>query len=130
MSKQTLKDQVEFILTTVPESRNSDITLTIELWKYYYPQSVHRGEKTGKYYILIDKLFDLPREDNIKRIRAEIQNVEHRYLPTEVAILIERARMSKEWREFLGYNPLTPIEQLDAKITEWWNGQRNQQTLF
>lgn len=128
--KKTLKKQVEYILTTNPDTRNSDITLTIELWKYYYPQSIIWSDKTQAYYVALNKLFDLPREDNVKRIRAEIQNVERRLLPTDLNIMIERARMSKEWREFLGYSTIDPLDLLDKKISDWWNGQRNQQRLF
>ena len=74
-----LVKQIEFILNTVPESRNSDITLTTEIWKYYFPKSLvdtNFGEA-----VLIRDLFDLPREDNVKRVRAKIQNEERRYLP-------------------------------------------------
>lgn len=46
---------------------------------------------------LTDVLF-LPREDNIKRIRAKIQNEEHRYLPTTPEIRAKRKISESEWR--------------------------------
>lgn len=43
-------------------------------------------EIDGVYFVSLGKLFDLPREDNIKRIRAKIQNEEKLFLPTDPAI--------------------------------------------
>lgn len=128
MSKQTLKNQVEFILTTIPATRNSDITLTIELWKYYYKASIL--ERNGEYYIGLKQLFDLPREDNIKRIRAQIQNEDRRLLPTDLNILIERARASKEWKDFLGYATFMGNDKLEELIKEWLASQSGQQSLL
>ena len=98
MDKNTLVHQVEFVLNTEPETRNSDITLTIAIWKRYYTHLIDPQDK-----IYIKDLFELPREDNIKRIRSKIQNEERAYLPTDPAIFLERAKLSKEWREFLDY---------------------------
>lgn len=101
---KTLKKKVEYILTTEPETRNSDITLTIKLWKHYYPD--YLIESKGKFYINVESLFEIAREDHIKRYRAEIQNVEKRYLPTDMKILIQRAKLSIEWQKELGYSTL------------------------
>ncbi len=105
MSKNILKNQVYHILSHFPESRNSDIRLTIELWKHYYPNYIIANQTYGQDnpLIAIKDLFELPREDNIKRIRATIQNVDREFLPTDINIFIERARQSDEWRKFLGY---------------------------
>lgn len=105
MNKKLLTNQIENILASVPGSRNSDIVLTIEIWKTYYRQFIYWKGITP--FVELADLFELPREDNIKRIRAIIQNVQRRYLPTDPGILIERAKLSKEWKEFLGYR-------------EWW----------
>lgn len=104
MDITNLVHQIDFILSTEPETRNSDITLTIAIWKRYFPKFIIHSEKTNKDYVEITTLFDLPREDNIKRVRAKIQNEERRYLPTDPAIFLERAKLSKDWREFLGYH--------------------------
>jgi hypothetical protein len=105
MSKRTLLDQVEFVLATYPETRNSDITLTLQLWEVYYPQFLHK-DNGGATIINARDLFDLPREDNIKRVRAKFQNEQQKYLPTSIDVLINRAKASKEWRQLLGYQPL------------------------
>lgn len=98
MITRKLTEQVEFILATNPKSRDSDIRLTIELWKKYYDWLI---DPDGK--IELERLFEFPREDSIKRIRARIQNKERRYLPNDPAVFLERAKLSREWREFLGY---------------------------
>src|SRR3989304_6645245 len=99
---KTLKAKVLYILSTEEDSRNSDIPLTIKLWQHYPPDTLITG-KDGKQYINVRSLFDLPREDNIKRARAEVQNVERRYLPTDISIFIKRAHLSDEWKTALGY---------------------------
>jgi hypothetical protein len=43
-----LKAQVKYILAEKPESRNSDITLMIELWKRFYPKHIKKSTETGK----------------------------------------------------------------------------------
>ncbi len=102
-----LTKQVLEILEKYPETRNSDIALTMQVWKTYYPKVLFiTGSNEA---ILLKDLFVLPREDHIKRIRAVIQNEEHRFLPTDINVLIERAKISKEWRKFLGYDPKHPF---------------------
>lgn len=126
MNKQTLTQQIEFILSTTPESRNSDITLTMELWQHYY-KDLFIYSKSGKPFVALERLFDLPREDNIKRIRAKIQNEERRYLPTNVEVLIERAKLSKEWKEFFGYNVNWGDEDWGNAIANYFTGGKNKQ---
>lgn len=69
-------------------------------------------EEDGQKYINVMQLFNLPREDHVKRIRAKIQNEERIYLPTDPNILLRRIRLSKEWREFLGYDKAWNDSQL------------------
>lgn len=112
-----LKEKVEFILSTVPESRNSDITLTIELWKHYH-KSTLRISPDGEYMIFVRSLWDLHREDHVKRYRAQIQNVELRYLQTDISILVERAKLSADWQRRLGYSKIFKDEWTDARWLE------------
>ena len=102
MTKETLEVKVREMLHNDEASRNSDITLTLKIWRKYYSDIVFRA-RDGKWYVELLKLFDLPREDNIKRIRAKIQNVEHLYLPTSPAVAKKRGWAIDEWREYLGY---------------------------
>lgn len=102
---KTLDAKVRFCLEKYPDTRNSDITLTIEIWKNFYAESVITA-RNGKLGLYIDDLFKLPREDNVKRIRAKIQNVEKKFLPTNPEVAKKRGWKINEWREYLGYSPL------------------------
>ncbi len=93
---ENLKTQVETILREFPESRNSDITLMIELWKRYYPDTVITE---GLY---LKDLYDLPRESAIGRVRRSIQNdakrtAEMRYLPTSKEVAKQRGINESIW---------------------------------
>ena len=90
-----LTKMVEEILTEIPETRNSDIKLTIEIWKIYYPQYIKN--RAGEEVVSLRTLYDLPREDNIKRLRAFIQNTEGRLLPTTWEIAKQRGINKEIW---------------------------------
>lgn len=117
-----LKDQVINTLKEFPETRNSDIALMIQIWRKYYSQRVfiHEHEES----IALVDLYELPREDNIKRIRAKLQEMalkriannqatggEHWYLPTDEKIAKQRQIDSALWKKFLGYNHRTSQDQ-------------------
>lgn len=110
-NKVKLRDMVETVLKDVEVTRNSDITLTVEIWKRYYPNEVlttSRGEATG---IFIEALYRLPREDNVKRIRAKIQNEEKKYLPTDPEVRKKRSISEDEWYAYLGYAVRNPNQE-------------------
>jgi hypothetical protein len=90
-----LKEQVKKTLIEIPETRNSDITLTIEIWKRFY--GVDGIMKT-------EQLYDLPREDNVKRIRAKFceKGLVWAY-PTDWKIAKARGINENKWRQLLGY---------------------------
>lgn len=93
-----LKEQVKKILIEYPETRNSDITLTIEIWKQFC--NVDGILKT-------EQLYDLPREDNIKRIRAKFCEQGNVWaFPTEWKIAKGRGMLEDRWRQSLGYPKL------------------------
>ena len=74
-----LKKQVETILQEDEQSRNSDIRLMMVVWSKYYPEFITKiKDRQGniKHYIEFKNLYNVPREDNIKRIRAKFQNEE------------------------------------------------------
>lgn len=120
--KIKLRDMIEDRLEHAEETRNSDIKLTIAIWIKYYPDQVldtSRGEKTG---IFLESLFKLPREDNVKRIRAKIQNVEHRFLPTDPEVRKKRQISEEEWYDYLGYARRDPNQTALDGVTnreEW-----------
>lgn len=97
----TLKREVELVLRDQPETRNSDIALTIAIWERFYTEKI-RTSSTGNKGVLLRDLYTLPREDNVKRIRA-IFNAEKKYLPTEWKVAKQRGIKELEWREALGY---------------------------
>ncbi len=110
-SKVKLRDMVEDRLKNLEETRNSDIKLTIAIWIKYYPDYVldtSQGEKSG---IFLDALFILPREDNIKRIRAKVQNEEKKYLPTDPIVRAKRKISEEEWYSYLGYAVRNPNQE-------------------
>lgn len=92
---------VESVLSDTPAARNSDIALTIEVWKRFYPQRMRARD--GRSYVALDDLYDLPREDNVKRTRAYLQNVRKLYLPTDAKVARARGINEDEWRVAMGY---------------------------
>ena len=102
-----LKHKVEHCLKKYPETRNSDIKLTNSIWVEYYYTRLIKDEKGNLAVKLLD-LYDLPREDNVKRIRAKIQNEENRLLPTSKKVAKQRRINEDKWRAYMGFdNPAT-----------------------
>jgi hypothetical protein len=63
-----------------------------------------KREADQKHYVQLEKLFDLPREDNLKRIRAKIQNEEGKYLPTKKEIALKRGIEESKWHKAMAFN--------------------------
>jgi len=113
------------VLKHYPETRNSDITLTQEVWKNFYPQYLTKQD--GRFYIDIQSLFTVPREDHIKRIRAKIQNERREWLPTDIKVFIERVKLSKEWKAFLGYKVFWDENSLLKAVTDFYEAEKRKQ---
>ena len=101
---------VESCLRRFPKTRNSDIELTIRIWKEYFPQRIVTRQADERDYVAVRDLFDLPREDNVKRIRAKIQNELGKFLPTSLEIAKQRQIEEGEWREYMRRFPVTEEE--------------------
>jgi hypothetical protein len=101
---KTLKKQVEYCLQKYEETRNSDIKLTNAVWIEFYPGYLSRNEK-NEWMVKLTNLYELPHEDNVKRIRAHFQNDKKMYLPTKIKIVRKRKIKEEEWRSLMGYNP-------------------------
>lgn len=99
--KKALKTMVEECLRNLPETRNSDIVLMIAIWRRYFPQRIRKGA-SGEEGVWLRDLIDLPREDNIKRVRAKF-NAEGKYYPTDWKVAKARGIKEDEWRTELGY---------------------------
>lgn len=95
-----LKDQVEWCLKNIPDTRDSDIKLTLNIWHRFYPNSLKQID--GVYYVKAKDLYDLPREDNVKRIRAKF-NESGEYLTDKPQIRKQRKQKEIEWLYDLGY---------------------------
>lgn len=95
-----LKPKILKILANFPQSRNSDMWLTIKLWTVYYPSRIQR-EKDKAPYIFLKDIMEMPREDAVKRIRAIIQNIEHKFLPTDWKIAKQRKINEADWKRFV-----------------------------
>lgn len=108
---KTLKKQVEHCLREFPETRNSDIALTISVWQLFFPQFLFR-EGENSYSVPLKNLYELPREDNVKRIRAYFQNDKNLYLPTVWEIARKRGILEDEWRVAMGY----PIKETTGTV--------------
>lgn len=84
------------------ESRNSDITLTIAIWKRFYSSRIKKSAENGKLGVWLEDLFHLPSQDNIKRIRAYFQNDKMKYLPTSIEVVRQRRINEETWRKTMG----------------------------
>jgi len=102
-SIKELKIKVERILRDFPSARNSDVYLT-QMIIYSYCHSQVKKDKHGRYWFSADSFY-MVREDNVKRIRAYIQNVQGRFLPDDLKVRKQRNIDEEAWRKFLGYNP-------------------------
>jgi len=92
---------VEECLRNLPETRNSDIVLMLAIWRRYFPQRIRKGA-SGEEGVWLRDIIDLPREDNIKRVRAKF-NAEGKYYPTDWKVAKARGIKEDEWRQDLGY---------------------------
>ena len=102
-----IKEQVEKILETLPITRNDDLKLTAAVWGKYYPQCIIWVQ--GEPAIKLRNLKSVPTQDVIKRIRAKIQNEEHRFLPTTLEVARRRKWSEQEWRRWLALEmPMHP----------------------
>ena len=90
----TVQKQVEFCLEHFEETRNSDKTLAKVVWQHYHGV----GDA-----MLVDDIFRLPHVPTIKRIRAKLQNVDKKWLPTDPEVQVRRHQLEKDWKNHLGY---------------------------
>lgn len=98
-----LKHKVEWTLKNHPETRNSDVVLTKKIWESYYQHFLFLDGQ-AKWCVRLEHMNELPREDNVKRIRAKF-NQDGKYLPDDPKVREARGINEQEWRKFLGYDP-------------------------
>lgn len=105
-----LKNMVEIVLRENPsyngaEAVNSDITLTIVIWQRWYSVGTNHDS-----VVHLQRLYNLPTQENVKRWRAKFQNEMKLYPPTSWKVAEARGwKLRDEWEDALGYK-LTPEE--------------------
>lgn len=99
----TLKKQIEEVLNDTPDTRNSDIALMHAVWERFYRYMLGT-DQNGRLYIALEDMYDVPREDTVKRLRAFF-TTEGKYLPTSLEVAKQRRINEDRWREALGYPP-------------------------
>lgn len=90
-----LKQQILFCLEEYRETRDNDTLLTVMVWKEFHKKSLFI--KNGIYCVKLSTILKLPSQDNVKRIRARIQNTEKMYLPSDPEVREKRRIAEKEW---------------------------------
>lgn len=98
--------EVEYCLQHFPETRNSDITLLIKILQTYHAKYIFTNDQ-GKESVTLESLYDLPREDGVKRIRANF-NSKGKYLPTSEAVARGRMMNIEQWRAWLKEEGIEP----------------------
>ena len=100
-----LQDKIEYCLNKYPETRNSDIKLTNAVWIEFHNSKllVVEGAIFTQYAVKLTELYDLPSQDDVKRIRAKIQNNLHKFLPTSEEVIKQRRIKEKYW-----HNEMSP----------------------
>lgn len=89
---------IENIFKEFDDTRNNDRVLTWKIWEVYYGVN---GVVTREQYISDV----LPTQDNVKRIRARIQNELGKYPPTDWKVAKKRAWLEIDWRSAMAKFP-------------------------
>lgn len=96
---KNLKDKVWCLLRDHPKARDSDQWATIKLWTILFPHLIdYTDPKNPK--IALKDIMNMPREDNVKRVRAIIQNVDGEFLPTSEEVAKQRKINMDVWRSY------------------------------
>lgn len=94
-----LHKMVSAFLRDFPDLRNDDIALQIALIRHKYPSAVRVSQVDGFEYVTIWALKRFT-QDNVKRVRAKIQNEEGLYLPGDPAVRKARKIKEEEWEKW------------------------------
>lgn len=131
MFEKVLKNQVENILQHNEQARNSDILLRHLLWREYYSKYLHWDASRSDYFVYFKDEAEIPNQDDIKRIRAKIQNPDPKnnytgkYPPTVWEVAKKRKWQEDLWRVALGYPAKSSgaiYHKLDAEIKQQQGG--------
>lgn len=91
---QHLEEKVLYVLDKYPKTRNDDVDLTLTiLWVYLPDEFTKIGEKVFVGTTALRRV----REDNVKRVRAKIQNDQGKFLPTDPDVRKKRKITEEDW---------------------------------
>lgn len=93
-----LEDRAKWILEKYPHTRDCDISLTNGIWLHWFPDKIKNID--GENYVNILDLKRMAREDNVKRVRAKIQNEMLLFLPTRWEIAKRRKIEQSVWEYY------------------------------
>jgi len=93
-----LKNQVAEILEMIPQTRNDDKKLYIEIIKKYYRHFLVTSP-AGREYLPIERIVSLPNMGNVIRYRAYAQR-DGLYMPTDPAVIERRFKSNSAQRDF------------------------------
>ena len=112
-----LSTLVERVLAKDERARGDDVYLTLTIIKENMPDKIRVATPTHEYFVSVDALYAV-REDNVKRIRARLQNDEGKYLPADPEIRRKRRIREEQWLAFLGKNPemISPESEPTPKV--------------
>lgn len=105
-----LKKMVEAFLRDYEDLRNCDVKLQMALLKHKFPHAFKQSVD-GNEYVAIWALSRIT-QDNVKRIRAKIQNEDGLYLPSDPEVRKHRKIKEEQWNQWL-------ISQRPA--VKYWN---------
>jgi len=88
------------MLEAVPNTRNHDGELWAYVCNHFFPDSFRTID--GERWVRVkDVAYNLPSQDNIKRIRAQFQNDDGLFPPTDPQVVLKRQRNEKEWESHI-----------------------------
>lgn len=89
-----LKDKVEATLKNYPQTRNSDVELTLFLWVTFYQEHLEWQQEGERWVVDLKMVSRLPSEDKIARFRRKFQELDM-YSATDPVVLERRNREKK-----------------------------------
>lgn len=86
------------------ETRNNDTKLVFHVWKKLGLEIFIR-EHGVELKASFMELAEVPNFESIRRARQRIQNVENRFLPTEMGVIMRRRIREEQFREYYSNRP-------------------------
>lgn len=92
---KALKSKVVKLLSEQPETRDSDLHLTVRIFEHFYPQYIKNGA------IKLADLFKIPKQYDIQRLRAHVQNTLGLY---QASVQVREARLKLQKKNHSKYS--------------------------